>query len=435
MTQRAKYLVYHSIIHLVFLISPLLIFDGAPLWLIAYEAFFIISLITGLVLTRSTFKSVELVPTGTELMEEGDFSSTFQMTGNPEADHLISLYNRMIRKLREERLQLEEQHIYLHKVLSVSPLGFIVLDYDRRIEFLNPSAEELLEASVEELKGKGLNEINTPLADTLDSLTTQTPFIYSHKGIRRLRCSLSEFIDRGFQRHFILIEELTEELRQSEKSAFEKLIRMMSHEVNNSVGAVSSLLNTCLHYTPQVKGADRKDFENAVSVSASRLANLNEFMQNYAEVIRLPDPRRKVKDVLPILKKCVDLFRSEFEQRGIEIIWNLDTDIPALSIDQGQMEQVFINIIKNAMEAVEDNGRITLKTGQKNGTWYIIIEDTGHGLSDEVRNNLFRPFFSTKENGQGVGLMLVQEILNRHQFDFALESHPGGPTQFTIFFF
>lgn len=434
MTQRAKYLVYHSIIHLVFLISPLLIFDGAPLWLIAYEAFFIISFITGLILTRSTFKSVELVPTGTELMEEGDFSSTFQMTGNPEADHLISIYNRMIIKLREERLQLEEQHMYLHKVLSVSPLGFIVLDYDRRIEFSNPSVEKLLEASSEGLKGKLLKEINNPLSNALDTLTARTPFIFSHKGIRRLRCSLSEFIDRGFQRHFILIEELTEELRQSEKLAFEKLIRMMSHEVNNSVGAVSSLLNTCLHYSPQLNETDRGDFENAVYVSTSRLANLNEFMKNYAEVVRLPDPKRKVKDVLPILKKCVDLFRNEFEQKGIEITWHLDADLPSQNIDQSQMEQVFINIIKNAMEAVGNNGMISLKTGQKNRSWYIIIEDTGHGISDEVRNNLFRPFFSTKENGQGVGLMLVQEILNRHQFDFTLEAHPGGPTQFTIFF-
>jgi signal transduction histidine kinase len=313
-------------------------------------------------------------------------------------------------------------------------LGFIVLDYDRRIEFLNPNAEKLLEISAEELKGKGLNEVNTPLADALDTLTTQAPFVYSHKGIRRLRCSLSEFIDRGFQRHFILIEELTEELRQSEKSAFEKLIRMMSHEVNNSVGAVSSLLNSCLHYAPQVKEADREDFENAVSVSTSRLANLNEFMQNYADIIRLPDPKRKEQDVLPILRKCVDLFRSECEQRGIEITWLLDADLPTLSIDQGQIEQVFINIIKNAMEAVGNNGRVTLKTGQKNGAYHIIIEDTGQGISDDVRNNLFRPFFSTKENGQGVGLMLVQEILNRHHFDFTLEAHSGGPTQFTIFF-
>ncbi len=434
MTQRAKYIVYHSVIHLVFLISPLLIFEGAPVWLLAYEVFFILSFITGLILTRTTFKPVELVPTGSELMAEGDFSSTFQMTGNLEADHLISLYNKMITKLREERLQLEEQHIYLHKVLSVSPLGFIVLDYDRRIEFLNPSAEKLLEAPAEELKGKELKELRTPLGDALDTLSVKAPFVYSHKGIRRLRCSLTEFIDRGFQRHFILIEELTEELRQSEKSAFEKLIRMMSHEVNNSVGAVSSLLNSCRHYLPQIKAADREDFENAVSVSTSRLANLNEFMRNYADIIRLPDPKRKEKDILPILKKCVDLFRSECKQRGIEIVWHLDADLPVISVDQGQMEQVFINIIKNAIEAIGNNGYITLKTGEKNGTNHIIIEDTGQGISDEARNNLFRPFFSTKKNGQGIGLMLVQEILNRHHFDFTLEAHPAGPTQFTICF-
>ena len=98
----------------------------------------------------------------------------------------------------------------------------------------------------------------------------------------------------------------------------------MSHEVNNSVGAVSSLLNSCLHYAPQVKDGDRQDFENAVSVSTGRLAHLNEFMQKYADIVRLPEPKRKEKDVLPVLRKCVDLFRSEREQRGIEITWQLE---------------------------------------------------------------------------------------------------------------
>jgi signal transduction histidine kinase len=98
------------------------------------------------------------------------------------------------------------------------------------------------------------------------------------------------------------------------------------------------------------------------------------------------------------------------------------------------MEQVFVNIIKNAMEAIETDGTITVRTGNSTQKYHLIIEDTGSGISEDVRRNLFTPFFSTKDYGQGIGLTLVQEILNRHNFEFSLEGKPGGPTQFTIYF-
>ena len=98
------------------------------------------------------------------------------------------------------------------------------------------------------------------------------------------------------------------------------------------------------------------------------------------------------------------------------------------------MEQVFINIIKNAMEAVGTDGTITVRSGRDNSKYFLAIEDTGGGISEEVRKNLFTPFFSTKDFGQGIGLTLVQEILNRHNFDFSLEGKTGNSTRFTIYF-
>ena len=103
-------------------------------------------------------------------------------------------------------------------------------------------------------------------------------------------------------------------------------------------------------------------------------------------------------------------------------------------MDKNQMEQVFVNIIKNAMEAIGENGAITIHLGKKGGRSFVIIEDTGSGLTSEIRANLFTPFFSTKENGQGIGLTLIQEILSQHRFEFSLDSQPGQSTQFTILF-
>ena len=104
-----------------------------------------------------------------------------------------------------------------------------------------------------------------------------------------------------------------------------------------------------------------------------------------------------------------------------------------MALDRAQMEQALVNVCKNALEAIGQDGTITVRLGRKDGRPFLVVEDTGPGLSPEARANLFTPFFSTKDNGQGIGLTLVQEVLSQHRFDFALESRPGGPTQFTIF--
>ena len=127
-------------------------------------------------------------------------------------------------------------------------------------------------------------------------------------------------------------------------------------------------------------------------------------------------------------------FRAEFERRQIDVLIDAPASLDSLPMDRAQMEQVFINVLKNAAEAIGRNGRITIRTGQQSGAPYLIIEDTGAGLSSTVRANLFTPFFSTKEQGQGIGLTLVQEILDQHGFRFSLESAPETPTQFTIWF-
>jgi nitrogen fixation/metabolism regulation signal transduction histidine kinase len=380
------------------------------------------------------FKPFDLVITGSELIEEGDFTSKFRNTGQPEVDQLISLYNQMIKKLRNERLSLEEQHLFLYKLLEATPSGVIILDYDGGIEMVNPSAERLLEASKEELKGRKLNELQTPFAGNLDTLKSEKSVVVPYRGNRRIKCTKSQFIDKGFPRFFVLFEELTDEIRQSEKSAYEKLIRLLSHEVSNSVGAVNSLLQSCLFYIDQIKDADRDDFETAVSISISRLGNLNQFMKGYADIIRLPEPRLRKSNVMELVQNCAALFRGESDEKRISWQWEFQAELPPIDLDRSQMEQVFVNIIKNAMEAIETDGTITVKTGNSTQKYHLIIEDTGSGISEDVRKNLFTPFFSTKDYGQGIGLTLVQEILNRHNFEFSLEGQPGGPTRFTIYF-
>jgi signal transduction histidine kinase len=209
---------------------------------------------------------------------------------------------------------------------------------------------------------------------------------------------------------------------------------MLSHEVNNTIGAVGSLLHTCLNYKDQLREEDRTDFETALQVAISRTAHLNSFMRCFADVVRLPRPELHPCDVRELLEDIAFLIKPECQKRKIAWAWDIQEPLDPVLMDKNQIEQVFVNIIKNSMEAIGENGRITIRIGKKAARGFVMVEDTGCGITPEARANLFTPFFSTKENGQGIGLTLVQEILSQHGFEFSLEGRPGQPTQFTIYF-
>ncbi|MCP4655310.1 MAG: HAMP domain-containing protein, partial [bacterium] len=242
MTLRTRILVYLVVMHVVFAAIAVVVIREHWLWLVVVDALFLISILVAYRLTRSFLVPLELIRTGAELIREGDFSSHFRPVGQQEMDALVEVYNRMIDQLRSERLRLREQGELFDQVVTASPAGVVLCDLDRSVSQLNPSAEALLGGSAEELLGRRLADLDTPVGRALAALATGASRVVPLADGRRLRCRRAEFRDRGFARSFYLLEELTEELRQSEKSAYEKLIRMMSHEVNNSVAAVGSLI-------------------------------------------------------------------------------------------------------------------------------------------------------------------------------------------------
>jgi nitrogen fixation/metabolism regulation signal transduction histidine kinase len=431
---RTRFILYLVVVHLLFASVAIYLLKKERVWLLAVEAVFVISLAAGVKLIRNLFGTIELINTGAQFIADSDFTSRFRAVGQPEMDHLVSVYNRMANSLREERVRMQEQNYFLDRVLTASPSGVVTFDFDGRIVMLNRAAERMLQRDAADLIGKKLGELPSAFAQALDDLKLGEPQIVALAGRRRVKCQRWQFLDRGFTRDFILMEELTEELRQAEKTAYEKVIRLMSHEVNNSVGAANSLLHSCLHYSDQLRGEDREDFETALNVVIGRTDQLNTFMRNFADVFRLPPPNRQPCDVHKLIEDVALLFKAECERRRIEIGWDVQTELDPVRLDREQMEQVFVNVLKNAIEAIGADGRVTIRLGGQAMRGFVVIEDTGCGISPSVRANLFTPFFSTKGNGQGIGLTLVQEILDQHGFEFSVESHPGSPTAFTIHF-
>lgn len=430
---RARFIIYLIFIHLLFACLAVYLLLGRRIWLLAVEAIFLLSLSIGVNLIRRLFGTIDLLNTGAQFIEESDFTSRFRETGQAEMDRLVGVYNRMIDHLRQERTRMQEQNYFLEKVLDASPSGVMTFDFDGRAAMANPIAGKLLGRSPSEILGKTLAEMDAPLAAALREIPIDDSQVIPFGGRRRVKCRRSHFLDRGFSREFILFEELTEELRLAEKTAYEKVIRLMSHEVNNSVGSANSLLHSSLHYAPQLRDEDRRDFETAIRIAIDRTDHLNAFMRNFADVFRLPPPRMEATDVPQLLEELAALFRQEMEKRRIEVKWDLHRAL-RISMDRHQMEQALVNILKNAVEAIDQNGVITFRIGTDGGRDFLIIEDTGRGVSAAARDYLFTPFFSDKENGQGIGLTLVQEILDQHGFEYSLESLAGGPTEFRIGF-
>jgi two-component system, NtrC family, nitrogen regulation sensor histidine kinase NtrY len=415
---RAKIIVYLVLIHAVLAVISFVVLQEDPLWLLAVEGLFVLSIILGIFLVRAFFVPLELIRTGAELIGERDFTSQFREVGQPEMDSLIRIYNRMIEKLREERLKLQEQHYFLDRILTASPAGIVTLDFEGKVSSMNPAAEALA----------------ADMGTELTAIPVGGSEVLALQGGRRLKVTRAEFFDRGFPRSFLLLEELTEELRASEKAAYGKLIRMMSHEINNSVGAVGSLLDSFRGYADQLGQEDREDFLQATTVAITRLENLRAFMNGFAEVVRLPPPDRRPTDLGRLIDEILLLLRPELDRRRIRIAWERPDLLPTIELDRNQIEQVLVNVLKNAMESIGEDGAITVILARRDGRPTLTIRDTGPGIPEDVRAMLFTPFFSTKRNGRGLGLTLVQEILTAHGFDFSLGTRQGGGAEFRVGF-
>lgn len=415
---RTKIIAYLVLIHAVLAVISFVVLREDPLWLLAVEGLFVLSIILGIFLLRAFFVPLELIRTGAELIGERDFTSQFREVGQPEMDSLIRIYNQMIDRLREERLRLQEQHYFLDRILTASPAGIVTLDFDGNVSSMNPAAKEL----------------SADIGAALTAIPVGGSEVLALQGGRRLKVTRAEFFDQGFPRSFLLLEELTEELRASEKAAYGKLIRMMSHEINNSVGAVGSLLDSFRGYADQLGEEDRDDFLNATTVAITRLENLRAFMNGFAEVVRLPPPDRRPSDLGRLIDELLLLLRPELDRRRIRVEWERPDLLPTIDLDRNQIEQVLVNVLKNAMEAIGEDGAIAVTLARRDGRPTLTVRDTGPGIPEDVRSMLFTPFFSTKRNGRGLGLTLVQEILTAHGFDFSLGPGEGGGAEFRVGF-
>ncbi len=420
-----RYLLYILALHAVLIGLTFQVLKQNKALFIASEVLIALSLYVAIRLYRTFRQPSEFIASGIEAIKDKDFTIKFVPTGNDEVDELIRVYNLMIDQLRHERTRQAEQQFFMDKLIEAAPIALLILDFDERVSAVNSKARQLLNLLDTALLQKPLSAIAHPLVAQLSQVSTvasDQPRTIKLAGVETYRALRGQFMDRGFRRQFVFIEELTTEIIETEKKAYGKVIRMMAHEVNNSIGAVNSILQIA---EPTV--AD-PDIRRAVRVAIERNDRLNRFMRRFADVVRLPAPNPSLTNVADLVSDIVRLMQPQADERGISLTVSLPDSPVNQSIDVAQMEQVLVNVVKNALEAcqVRETVEVLLTNRQ------LLVRDNGQPITEHTADNLFNPFFSTKPDGQGIGLTLTREILLNHGFPFSLRTEPDGWTVFRI---
>jgi two-component system nitrogen regulation sensor histidine kinase NtrY len=432
MKLRTKYVLFVVILHLIALVLTYFIFNDNKIWFIVSEIFVIISMVIAWQLYRQLIQPLKTLMQGVEAIKDRDFNVKFLSTGKHEMDELIDVYNQMMDGLRTERTRQEQQHFFLEKLIFTSPTGIVILDYDDNVQQINPKALQILNLDAAEVLNYPIDKQQHPVFDQIKRLKSGETMVVKPDGISTYKLQKSHFIDRGFSRHFIMIEDLTAEILAAEKNVYGKVIRMMAHEVNNTVGPVNSIMQSALKTDQLWEGHRFNNLKDALQVAMDRNQNLNLFMRNFADLVKLPAARKQSVDLHQQVKTVSKLMGIKASERAVEFEFYLADGPFNILADEQQMEQVLINIVKNAIEAIDLKGVISFRTTTDKKC--LIISDTGTGISDEQTANLFSPFYSTKKDGQGIGLTLVREILANHGFEFSLKTVTEKHTEFTITF-
>ncbi|MFC2102667.1 PAS domain-containing sensor histidine kinase [Bacteroidota bacterium] len=427
---------YQFILYLLFLhgVIAFFAFDyfvSQKYWFLIVEAGLITSFFIAFRIYRHLIRPLELISSGIQSIRDRDFTISYRNVGSKELDELISVYNSMMEQLREERTIQQEQHFFLQKLMDAAPIGIIILDGNEKIRQLNHMAEEILGVTFDGVAGTPLGDLSSPFTEPMLCLREDVPVTLRLNGLRNFRVSKSHFMNLGFRNSFILIDELTNEMLAAEKEAFGKAIRMMSHEVNNSIGATNSILQTLKSFSKSVS-EEKEQMESAIDIVMDRNTNLNRFMNNLADVIRLPAPTLSRCDLNKQLNSLVNLMEPYCMNKKVSLTLSIPPNPYLVEIDPVQIEQMLVNVIKNAVESISGEGQIVVTLDSSEDQ--LTVEDTGQGILPEVQAKLFTPFYSSKKNGQGIGLTITREIAHQHGFVISLTNRPTGGAVFKLTF-
>jgi len=377
---------------------------------------------------RPIHRTLEALADGVRSFQENDFSLRLASTRADELGDLVTLYNQMGDVLRLERNEIYQRELLLDTLLQGAPIAIVLVKSLDRIVYANSAARVLFGES-RRLQGKAFATlVATAPESAREALAAggDALFAWSRPDAEDETYRL---VQRRFQlntqeQRLVVVERITPELRRQEVEVWKKVIRILSHELNNSLASVSSLLHSARHVShapssnPATAGAARLD--EIFEAIDERVRHLSDFLDGYARFARLPRPERRPAAWSELLGSVERLF--PFRRVG-----TIPSE-PAL-FDPVQMQQVLINLLKNAAEAGGPPEEIAVAVERApGGGWMLAVLDRGRGMDDEAMKKALLPFYSSKQTGSGLGLPLCTEIMTAHGGSLRLEKRAGGGT-------
>jgi len=370
----------------------------------------------------------QALETGLLNIKDNEFTTVLPVHGSDEITRLETIYNQACDKLRQEKQSIYQRELLLDTVIQNSPLAMLLVSDDQHVIYSNYAARHLL-AQGNDIDGLNFEQLLKQQPQSLQQVVdTQRDGLFNlsvattddEEELQTWLLSRGKFALNGMFHHLYLFKQLTKELNRQEVAVWKKVIRVISHELNNSLAPISSMTHSGQLL---IKPLENKKLELIFNTIEERVKHLSQFIDGYARFAKLPLPRREAINW--------QLFIQSLKQ---QVAFSWDEKLPSIqsNIDVAQFHQVILNLLKNAHESGSQTGDIALRLRTLNNGLQLDVLDRGCGMSDDVLKNALLPFYSTKTTGSGIGLPLCREIIEAHDGYINLVNRKGGGLKVAI---
>jgi len=385
-----------------------------------------------------------------ESIRYADFSSSFSDPGLGKSfEDLSREFNQVIEAFRKYRTEKEEHFNYLQTVIQHVPIGIIVFQHDGKVEVFNNAMSKMLKVRnirfVSDLK-----KIKDDLPPTLLNLKPGDNTLYkvfSNDELLQIAMNATGFRMRNEDYMLVSMQNISAELEEKEIESWQKLIRVLTHEIMNSITPITSLASTVHDMTVRREGGkikrnemddeDLESFDAALTTIQNRSQGLLNFVQVYRDLTRIPKPNFRYFRVQELFDRCNLLLKPKLDELGIGCTVRVFPPDLMITADPDLIDQVIINLMLNAIDAVKEAGNpaiTVLATINSSNRVIIDITDNGCGIKPDIMDKIFMPFFTSKKHGNGIGLSLSRQIMHLHKGSILFKSKPDEGTVFTLVF-